>query len=70
MTLLNFKIGVMNVIDTKTYELTHDKKVPVIKISLCREGLQLIKTFTNEEKHARLQRTIFCVKPNVQAISK
>ena len=48
--LLNFKIKVMNIPKTKTYELTDEEKVPVTKNWLGMEGLQLIKTCTNEEK--------------------
>ena len=48
--LFNFEMEVTNSVETKVYELTDKEKVPVIKEWLGREGLQLIKTFTNEEK--------------------
>ena len=40
----------MNTLETKSYELTEEEKVLVIKNWLGSEGLPLIKTFTNEEK--------------------
>ena len=43
---------VTNILQTKTYEITGEKEVPIIKDWLGREGLQLIKTFTNFEKEA------------------
>ena len=41
--LFNFVIEVTNIFDTKAYELTDEKKVPVMKNWLGREGLQLKK---------------------------
>ena len=41
---------VMNIFETKAYELTDEEKIPVIKNWLGREGLELTKTLTNEEK--------------------
>ena len=41
---------VPSIFETKAYELTDEEKAQVIKNWLVREGLQLIKTFTNEEK--------------------
>ena len=41
---------VTNILETKAYGLTDDKKVPVIKNWIGGAGLQLIKIFTNEEK--------------------
>ena len=49
--LLSFEMEVMNILQTKTYELNDEEKVPVIK-KLEKEGLQLIQTFTNPEKEA------------------
>ena len=46
--VLNFKMEVTNILQMKMYELTEEEKVPIIKNWLGREGLQLIKTFTNE----------------------
>ena len=41
----------MNVLGKKkAYELTDEEKAPVIKTWLGMEGLQFIKTYTNEEK--------------------
>ena len=48
--LLNFEIEVMNSLKTKTYELTGEEKLLAINNWLGRQGLQLIRTFTNEEK--------------------
>ena len=41
---------VKNILETEAYELNEKEKTPVIKNWLGREGLQLIKSFTNEEK--------------------
>ena len=43
---------VINRLQTKTYELTEEEKVPILKNWLGREGLQLIQTFTSSEKDA------------------
>ena len=40
---------VTNISRMKAYELTDEVKVPVIKNRLGMEGLQLIKTYMNEE---------------------
>ena len=48
--LFNFEMEVKDILKTKTFELTDEKNIPVIKNWLGSEGLQLIKTFTNEEK--------------------
>ena len=48
--LSNFEMEVTNIVKTKPYELTDEEKVPIIKNWLGKEGLQLLKTFTNEEK--------------------
>ena len=40
----------MEILETKMYELTDEKKIPVIKNWLGREGLKVNKMFTNEEK--------------------
>ena len=42
-------MDVTNILKQKL-ELTGEEKVPVNKNQLGRDGLQLIKTFTNEEK--------------------
>ena len=48
--LLNFEKEVMNILETKAYELTDDGNVPVIQNWLGQECFQLIKMFMNEEK--------------------
>ena len=49
--MLNYQMWmeVMNIIETKAYELSDEEKVPVIKNWLDWEGLKLINTFTNEK---------------------
>ena len=47
--LLCFEMEVMNILQTKTYKLTVEGKVPMIKNWLGRER-QLIQTFKNTEK--------------------
>ena len=63
---------VMNFLETKTYELTDEGKVLVIKNWLGTQGLKLIKYFTNEEKDTcrteDYKGTIFCIKPKVKAM--
>ena len=46
----NIEMKVMNFLETKAYELTDEEKAHIIMNWLGRESLQLIKTFTNEEK--------------------
>ena len=41
---------ITNILETKTYLLTDEEKLLVIRNLLGREGLQLVKTFTNDEK--------------------
>ena len=49
--LLNFEMEVTKILETKSYDLTNEKKVLVIKNWIDREGLQLIlRTFKNEDK--------------------
>ena len=50
--LFNSEMKVTNILLTKTYEVTEEEKVPIIKNGLGREGLQLIQTFRNAEKEA------------------
>ena len=45
-----------NILETKVCELTEEEKVPLIKNLLGEEGLQLIQTFTREEKNAYVWR--------------
>ena len=45
-----FEIGITNFVQIKANELTEEEKVPVIKKWLGQEGLQLIQTFSREEK--------------------
>ena len=40
----------MNILQTKTYELTEEEYIPITKKWLGREGLQLMQTFTILEK--------------------
>ena len=48
--LINFEMEVTDILEMRTYELTGAEKVPVIKDWLGQEDLQLIKTFTHDEK--------------------
>ena len=50
--LLNFKMEVANVFQAKTYDLSQEGKLPIIKNWLDGEGLQFILTLTNAEKEA------------------
>ena len=47
---MSFVMKVTNIIETRVYELTDKEKAPVIKNQLVQECVQLIKTFTCEEK--------------------
>ena len=50
----------MSILETKAYKIIDEEKVPVIKDWLGWERLQLIKTFTNEEKEIQSsERTLF-----------
>ena len=48
--LINFKMAFKNILETKAYELSEEDKVPGIKNCVGQEDLQLIQTFTHEEK--------------------
>ena len=62
--LLNSEVEVMNILQTRTYELTGEENAPIIKNWLGREGLQLIKTLANEEKEkCKTAKRLFCAKP-------
>ena len=52
---------VTNILEAKEYELAAEEEVPVIKNWLCRDGLQLIKTFKNEKEKCKTQEGIFSV---------
>ena len=52
--LIKFEMEVTNILETKAYELTNEEKVQVIQNWLDQEDLQLIKTFTHEEKESLL----------------
>ena len=41
---------VMHILESKTYELTDDEKIPAIRNWLGEEGLQHTKTIMNEKK--------------------
>ena len=47
---MRFEMEVMNILETRAYELTDEENVPVTKKWLGQQGLQLIKTFIHEEK--------------------
>ena len=47
---MNFWMKVMNILETKTNDLTDKGKVQVIKNWMGWESMQPLKTFTNEEK--------------------
>ena len=66
--LLDFKMEVTNILQTKMYEMTEEEKVLIIKDWLVREGLQLIHTFKNSEKETcKKQRDIFHVRWEIHA---
>ena len=48
--LMNFKIEVLNILETKAYELSEEKKVPVIKIFLDLESVQLINFYPDKKR--------------------
>ena len=48
--LLRFEMEVTNILETKAYELAEEENVSAMKNWLWWEVLQLIKTFTNEDK--------------------
>ena len=48
--LMNFYIEVLNILEIKVCKLLEEEKVPVMKDWLGQEGLQLIQTFTEEER--------------------
>ena len=59
---MNFKMEVSNILECKAYALSEEEKVPVIKNWLGWEGLQLIQTFTQEEKDMhRMAKDLFTV---------
>ena len=47
---MNFEMEATNILVTKAYELAIEEKVQVLKNWIGMESLQLIKTFTHEEK--------------------
>ena len=56
---------VTNFPETKAYDPTDVEKFPVIKNWLGQEGLQLIKTFMNEEKgNCKMAKRLFLVLSN------
>ena len=62
---MNFEMEVTNILETRAYELTDEGKVSVIKNWLDQEGLQLMKTFTLEEKKkSRTAKGLFSVLSN------
>ena len=48
--ILNFEIEVMNILQTRTYEIKYEEKVLTIKNWLGREVLQFIDAFTYSKK--------------------
>ena len=48
--LLNCKLEVTNILETRAYKKGDEEKVPIIKNLLVWEGLLLMETFTQEEK--------------------
>ena len=48
--LMNLKMEISTILETKAYELSEEEKDPVIKNWFVQEGLQLIQMFTQEEK--------------------
>ena len=50
--LLSFEMEVTNILQARTYKLTEDETVPIIRNWLGREGLQLIQTLINSKKVA------------------
>ena len=50
--LLNFEMGVANVLQSEAYDFSEERKVPIIKNWLDRDGLSFIHTLKNIEKEA------------------
>ena len=50
MKLLNFKLKVTPIIETRAHEINDEEKVPVVKTWLGSESVLLIETFSQEEK--------------------
>ena len=48
--LLNFKMEVTNILQIKTYKVTDEENIPIIKNWLGRVGIQLIQTSMNTDK--------------------
>ena len=57
---------VTNVLEMNAHELTDGEKVLVIKNCFSKEGLQLIKTFTDEEK--KMLKDYFPCYPTIQVM--
>ena len=47
---MNFEMDTTNILETKSYELTYEEKVPVIKYFLGLEGLHLIQSLIHDQK--------------------
>ena len=60
---------VINTLQIKTYELTKEAKVFIIKNWIGREGFQLIPTFMNSEKEAykNYRGNVFHIMQEIQA---
>ena len=50
MELLYVQLEVMNILETRAYEITGEERIPVIKNWLGLKGLYLKETFTQKEK--------------------
>ena len=50
MELLNFKMEVVNILQTKTYDQNDEEKVQIIKNWLGQEGLQFTQTLAYTKK--------------------
>ena len=55
--LLSFEMEAANVLQTEVYDISEERKVPILKNWLGREGIQFIQTLTQTEKgHAKAQK--------------
>ena len=48
--LLNFQLEVMNILETRAYEINNEERMPVIRDWLGLKGMLLTETFTQEKK--------------------
>ena len=64
--LLNFKLQVTNILETRAYEISCEERIPVIKNLLDQEGLLLMGTFTQvENEKCKTTKVLFSVLSNI-----